>query len=373
MRKRIPAEVFPPGEFLREELEARGWTQADLAAITGLSLRLVNEIMTAKRSMTPETARALGEAMGTSADVWMNLESAYRLAQVGEGDSTIARRAKLYQKAPVREMMRRHWIEESTDWRKTEKNVLSFFEINTLDDTPNFLPFAARKRSGALTPAQLAWLFRAQHLAEAVDAKAFTSARFEKGLEQLQALLPAPEEVRHVPRILANCGIRFVLLEALRGTRIDGACFWLNKSSPAVVLSLRYDRIDCFWFTLMHELKHIKEGDSLIDINLVGQDSETFDAKSEREKRADRFAQEFLIKRSEMDNFIDRVRPLYYKEKIRQFAHRIGVHPGIVVGQLQFRREITWAHNREMLSKIRKCIVGQALTDGWGHTVQMTS
>lgn len=55
MTERTPIESFPPGELIREELEERGWT--------------------------PETARALGEAFGTSATIWMNLESAYRLSR----------------------------------------------------------------------------------------------------------------------------------------------------------------------------------------------------------------------------------------------------------------------------------------------------
>ena len=56
MVERTPTEVFPPGEFIKEELEARGWTQTDLAAILGRPFQLVNDIITAKRTITPETA-----------------------------------------------------------------------------------------------------------------------------------------------------------------------------------------------------------------------------------------------------------------------------------------------------------------------------
>lgn len=82
-----PAEVFPPGEFIREELEERGWTQEDFAAILGRPLRLVNEIIMAKRGITLETASELGAAFGTSPQFWMNLESMYRLSQVRSRDS----------------------------------------------------------------------------------------------------------------------------------------------------------------------------------------------------------------------------------------------------------------------------------------------
>ena len=71
--KHMPAEVFPPGEFIREELEERGWTQEDFAAILGRSPRLVNEVIMGKRGITPETANGLSAAFGTSAQFWMNL------------------------------------------------------------------------------------------------------------------------------------------------------------------------------------------------------------------------------------------------------------------------------------------------------------
>lgn len=79
MKDRIPAEVFPPGQFLREELETRGWTQADLAEFMGRPLRSINEIINGKKGITAETAIGLGTVFGTSAEYWINLESAYRL------------------------------------------------------------------------------------------------------------------------------------------------------------------------------------------------------------------------------------------------------------------------------------------------------
>lgn len=81
MPKRIPAEVFPPGEFIKDELEARNWTQADLAEILGRPLQAVNEIIAGKKTITPETARALGDALGAAPELWLNLENAYRLSR----------------------------------------------------------------------------------------------------------------------------------------------------------------------------------------------------------------------------------------------------------------------------------------------------
>ena len=86
--------MFPPGDFNREELVARGWTQRDLAEILGRPTQAVNAIVNGKKEITPETAMALGAAFGSSSEFWLNLESAYRLAKVGPADAAIAVRAR---------------------------------------------------------------------------------------------------------------------------------------------------------------------------------------------------------------------------------------------------------------------------------------
>jgi addiction module HigA family antidote len=90
MRKRTITEAFPPGEFIQDELDARGWTYAELAKVMGRPVRAINEIITAKTPITPRTALGLAKALGTSADVWLNLERAYRLsvAQSGAGEAS---------------------------------------------------------------------------------------------------------------------------------------------------------------------------------------------------------------------------------------------------------------------------------------------
>lgn len=86
--------VYPPGDFIKQELEARGWTQTRFAQILGRPIQFVNELVNAKRSITPRTAVELGAAFGTSARLWINLESSWQLSRVKEPDPAIARRAK---------------------------------------------------------------------------------------------------------------------------------------------------------------------------------------------------------------------------------------------------------------------------------------
>ncbi len=78
MPKRTVAEAFPPGEFIQDELESRGWSHTDLANIMGRPARLIDEIIAGRRSVSPEIARELGDAFGTDVDFWLNLEASYR-------------------------------------------------------------------------------------------------------------------------------------------------------------------------------------------------------------------------------------------------------------------------------------------------------
>jgi HTH-type transcriptional regulator/antitoxin HigA len=363
MTERIPAEVFPPGDLVREELEARGWTQTDLAEILGRPLRVVNEILSGRKAITPETAQGLGEAFGVGAQFWLNMESSYRL-HVYRGKSNtakmVSRKAALYEKAPIKDMMKRRWIEPSESIDVLEKQVDTFFAERTL-------AAAARKSTpyDETTNAQRAWLYRVKHLAAAIDAGKYSKQKLLSGLGDLKALMAEPEEVRHVPRLLSDLGVRFLIVEHLPHTKIDGACVWL-KSSPVVVLSMRYDRIDSFWFTLAHELGHVVNKDQFsIDIDLVTE--KDAQDKPPQETRADHFAAQLLVPQEELDDFIARVDPLYSKNKIKGFAARIGVHPGIVVGQLHNRDKISYSHSREMLVKVRSLVLESSLTDGWGQ------
>ncbi len=88
-----PAEVFHPGDYLREELQTRDWSQAQFAKIIGRPLQTVNEIINGKKDITAKTAKELALALGTGPDFWMNLQSYYDLHSTPEADPQIQRRA----------------------------------------------------------------------------------------------------------------------------------------------------------------------------------------------------------------------------------------------------------------------------------------
>jgi HTH-type transcriptional regulator/antitoxin HigA len=363
------AEVFSPGEFLRDELVAREWTQADLADIMGRPVQVINEIVSGKKTITPDTAKSLGAALGTSAELWMNLESTYQLSLISRDVGDVQKRAMLYSKAPIKELIRRQWIHDESDTKALEQELLRFFEIPTIEQSPS-LKFAARKGTNYAdtTPAELAWFCRAAKLGHAVHAKDFDPKRFEKWLTNIHALLGSEYEIQQIPKLLSEVGVRFVVVKHLAKTKIDGAAIWLDDHTPVIAVSLRYGRIDYFWFILCHELTHVRHHDkNSVDIALVGESAERTEDKPDFEQRADREAAAMLVDQQALENFILRVRPLYSKQRINQFANVQKIHPGIIVGQLQRRDEIGYDHSREMLVDIREIILPVALSDGWGH------
>lgn len=368
MNARTPAEVFPPGEFLREELEAREWSQQELADILDRPPRLISEIIAGKRAITPETAKGLAEAFGTSPDYWMNLESQYQLSKVKVSNDSVARKAKLYEKFPVREMLRRGWVRASENIDVLEQRFCEFFSITDVSAEPQLCHSA--KKTYTLedaTPIQLAWLFRVKEMARQQVTPAYSRVKLLAAIEKLRGLILAPEEVRHVPRILAEAGVNFVLVEPMAGSKMDGACFWLKDDRPVIGMTLRFDRIDNFWFVLRHEIEHVLREDgktssqAVIDTD-VGEDK---DGLPECERLANSAGADFCVPSAELENFILRVQPYFSEEKVLRFAQRINVHPGLVVGQLQ-RKLKRHDFLRKHQVKVRAFLLPSANVDGWG-------
>lgn len=364
-------QVPSPGDFIRQELEKREWTQADLASILGRPLPTINRILNGKHAILPDMAIALGMAFGTGPEIWSQREAAYRLSLADPVDDMIAKRARLHALAPIKEMERRQWIQPSASIEDLERELRRFFGVESFDDDPRI--GAATRRSGDqedLAPSQRAWCFRVRQLAKAHLVAEFKDSRLPQCQSELRKLAAYPVEASKVAKVLANYGIRFVVVEPLAGCKVDGVAMWLDSDSPVIGLSLRYDRFDSFWFTLCHEFSHIRHCDEApVDSDVNGAMMMPTEMKSEMERRADREAAAMLIPPDEIDSFIKRVGPLYSKDKIVRFAHRIKIHPGVIVGQLQHRGEIGYHANREMLSKVRHFITPAAITDGWGSTI----
>lgn len=362
---------LPPGEILRKLLESRSWTQETLAAITKTSRVTINSIIAGRSGITPDVAVGLAAAFGNSATDWLRADSEYRLSHV-KTDDEIARRAHFFRIAPIHDMRRRGWIKAGDLTEEIEAELKKFFEQDLSEDVVEF-PVAPRRmdKLPSLNAAERAWCFRARQLASSLVVRKFSPQRLNECEGKLRHLAAYPKEARHLPKVFSDYGIRFVIVEPIAAAKIDGAAFWLEEE-PVIALSIRYDRIDGFWFTLMHEFAHIRNGDGLsVDTDLIDSTKGIVGklAENDVERRADAQAANSLIPLDEMESFIRRVGPLYSRERVIQFAHRIKIHPGIIVGQLQHKGEVGYSALRDLLVKVRSVVTTSALTDGWGQTI----
>jgi len=367
--------VMHPGFFIKEEMEERGWLQRDLAFILGCSEQAINPVLNGKRGISSEMAKALGEAFDVPAEFFANLQQAYDLAQARPPDSSVAIRRNMQSKFPVREMIIRGWIEQS-DAAMLETQLVRFFNVGSPSEIP-YMAHAAKKSSYEerdIPPAQLAWLFRVRQIATSISVPHYSEKSLRSALSELQGLLYAPEEARHVPRILMDCGVRFIIVEKLPQAEIDGVCFWL-EDSPVIGMSTRRDKIDNFWFVLRHEIEHVLQlrgrEDAIIDVDLQGENAGIGTSVPEEERVANAAAANFCVPSEKLESFMARKHPFYYEKDVLAFSRIVGRHPGLVIGQMQFRLN-RYDYLARYLAKIRKFVLPGSIADGWGRVIPIS-
>jgi HTH-type transcriptional regulator / antitoxin HigA len=367
------ADVPHPGDFIAEELEARGWLQRDLAYILGVPEQAVNMIVSGKRGISPDMAKALGDAFDVNPEFFTNLQNAFEMSRARAPDPAIAKRALFQGAYPVREMIKRGWLADTgADVSLLEAQLMRFFRKNDLNEIPYLAHAAKKKVYGKTSAPQLAWLFRVRQIASEMVVPAYSEAKLRDAVRDvLPRYLIDPEEARHVPRVLSECGVRYVIVETLPKALIDGVCFWLDESSPVIGMTTRFDRNDNYWFVLRHEIEHVlnrdgqgkAEEDVEIDVDLK---PETSSDLPPEERKANLAAADFCAPTADVESFMMRKAPFISERDVVGFARRVGRHPGIVVGQLQYRLERPEYLTR-LKAKIRDFVIPAAVVDGWGE------
>ncbi|HEX4694832.1 ImmA/IrrE family metallo-endopeptidase [Sphingomonas sp.] len=368
-------ECRTPGQLIEALLAERGWTKRTLAIVLAVDETTVAKWTSDRQPVNANIAVLLEEAFDVPAERFLELQRSYDLVKarhVARPDPGRKNRAHLFGGLPIAEMIKRCWIdaEDARDVSAVERSLAKFFGVPTVDEIP-ILPHAAKKRDVGpeVTPPQLAWLYRVSSIASGMLVAPYSAQAVKAAVSKLALLRQSPEELRKVPRILAEAGIRFVIVQTLESAKIDGVCFWLDDRSPVIGMSLRYDRIDNFWFVLRHELQHVIERHGLtlavIDAELEGAKAGTGADIPEEERIANEAAAEFCVPDAQMNAFIVRKAPFYSERDLLGFARTIGVHPGLVAGQLQRRTE-RYDRFRNHLVKIRNFVSPGAMVDGWG-------
>jgi HTH-type transcriptional regulator/antitoxin HigA len=189
-------------------------------------------------------------------------------------------------------------------------------------------------------PAISAWLRLGELAAQDQDIAHYDAARLEAALPHLRALTTrSPDEISAGLKALCDAaGVHLAFVPALPGTHVSGVARWLPTGRPLVQLSLRGKWNDIFWFSFFHELGHLLKHPKRSIFLDDGSASHPDESPEERE--ANTFARDWLIPPAHQPDL--EALPLD-AASVQAFAAHIGIHPGIVVGQLQNRGRITYA------------------------------
>jgi HTH-type transcriptional regulator/antitoxin HigA len=220
------------------------------------------------------------------------------------------------------------------DWLKTVDDdsplATIFFDL-PLSKQPTLFRKSAKANENLLAVWQARARAKAEYVCLAEERPSFTGLPKEV-LRRLALLSVDPQVVRQLPTILADFGIILVYIYALPGMSADGAVFHLSTGHAVIAMSLRYPRLDYFWFTLLHELAHlVLHNDQFEDP--VFFDVEAAEGRDKAEKAANRLAKDSIVDRESWRN----CGPKYdtSERAVHLYAAEQGVHPGLIAGLLR--------------------------------------
>ena len=327
-----PIELPDPISAIRFRMEQEELKNKDLVPYIGSSGK-VSEVLSGKRDLTLSMIRALHKHLGIPAEV---------LIQEPGGTIPHEMDSLDWNRFPIREMAKRGIV-------KAKKNIKDHAEqlLRDLMDRAGGIEVAAplcRKNDGGRRNAKMdsyalaGWCMHV--LAKAHEAK--PKAEYKKGvitrgfLREIAKLSAFDDGPKRAQKYLAEHGIILVIAEHLPNTYLDGAAMLLANGAPVIGMTLRYDRLDNFWFCLLHELvhvaRHLGKGDSRLfvdDLDLRAKDDDP------QEREADEWAEEALIPKKEWDEHPAQDAP--YPSNVLSLAQRVGVHPAIVAGRIRWR------------------------------------
>ena len=326
-----------PSILIRARI-SKGLSQRQLADAVGLKEQQIQryeaeEYASANLPRLAEVAKALG--LNISAVGEFKTISSAPLVDTDKGDLA-------WDRFPIKEMYRRNWFEGFTGsleeaLANAEELVRDFVKGSL--DKPAQAAARQRVRSGGVVDwyALLAWQCRIIGLAKKkekeVAGKYKQKAISNEWLNELAHISIEKEGPKKVVDYLQSSGIRLVIEPHLPQTHLDGAAFLLSDDSPIIGMTLRYDRLDNFWFVLFHELIHIIKHLHKGNIESIFDD---LDVEAEDiEQEADKQAGEVLVPEDKWNT--DLARYLRSEDSIKALAKELRIHPAIVAGKI--RRE----------------------------------
>lgn len=346
----VPRRVSPPGSTLLDLLEERGMAQNELADRTGLTPKTINEIIKAKAPITPDTALKLERSLGVPADFWLAREQHFQewLAR-NRAEEEQAHAVDWLGKLPVKSLVKAGLVARARSKGEQVGELLRFFGVASPAAWSDVYasPQASFRRSRAFESdvgATAAWLRMGELQAQLIKSEPYHADRFRLALKAAVPLTRRPfAEVAEALRLsCAGAGVAVALVPGVEGCRASGVARWLSPSKALIQLSDRHKTEDHLWFTFFHEAAHVLlHGKKAVFMDDGG-------GESSEEQEADRFAQDLLVPPREYAAFRATVTETIGRSAVEEFAARIGVAPGIIVGRLHHERALSFKRLNEL-------------------------
>lgn len=332
--KHVPIGYPDPVEAIKFRMEQAGLSQGDLVPFIGSRAR-VSEVLSGKRPITMPMARALHEHIGIPADVLIRDSYGGLKDSVG-GIQWI--------RFPLKAMAKRGWIPNVSDLKeRAEEFIGELIERAGGQDMASAVFYRRNDRRCLNAKTDLyalkAWCWKV--LATANENR--PEADYEPGtvtldfMNRLAQMSWSEEGPRLAAEFLASNGISLVTVRHLPKTYLDGAALRGDDGRPVIGLTLRYDRIDNFWFCLLHELAHVglhmdnNEGDAFFDDLSRGGVNSVLQDKMERQ--ADQWVKDALIPKDIWDASEVSRQPT--TATVMNLARDLNIHPAIVAGRVR--------------------------------------
>lgn len=332
--------LSPPGDTIQETLDAIGMTQAELSARMGRPKEKVNELIKGNAPLTMDTAIKLERVLDIPVHFWIKRESAYRetLARIEEREE-LQRDIAWLDLFPLKVLCQRSIISESGKTVQVLQEMLRFFRFAKVKQWNEYYMGTSSEVSfrislkGTTNPGAIAvWLRLGEKSAEAFNLPPYDEKKFRASLSQIRNIAQQQPDsyLVDLQDVASSCGVALVYTPSLPNAKINGAARWLRQI-PLIQLSDLYKTNDQFWFSFFHEACHILEHGKK-DVFLEKLDGTKNNAAKEHE--ANTFASNWLIPHTAYATWTSG-KKFFNEQMIRQFAEKIGIHPGIVVGRLQ--------------------------------------
>ena len=332
--KNIPMDFPSPVAAIQFRIEQAGLSPRDLVPFIG-SRAKVSEVLSGKRQITMAMARALHEHLGIPSDVLLK-GTAFKPSEDNEEIE--------WEKFPLAEMARRKWIPKVAKASGRAEEILRRL-MQRAGRTTLVAEALYRKNDHARANAKTdsfalnAWCLHL--LATASETKLPRSYKSgtvtQDFLRQVAKLSWSGNGPLLAKEFLEKHGIHFIILEHLPKTHLDGAALQLADGTPVIGLMLRYDRIDNFWFCLLHELAHVgRHFDNSIDVGFLDDLTLRDTAGTRRDVReaeADEWAEEACIPRQIWET--SEVRYHASPTAVISLASALQIHPAIVAGKVR--------------------------------------